>query len=361
MKIQNTVFSRVLLIFSALVIPWMAVSVILLNAANARIVSSNVNLARQSRNNVLENIEGQILNIALAARAGNTLDKTFYLSVLDQSLTGYDRVQVTEQIYESLNLIFTTHSWSEDALIYSCPLNRCFYSQNVNRTDSSGLVRTITDEEFNKVATLLQSGNLLTMRDGQVMFLIPNSQFSPICILEVDLSEHQLSQYLSASLEYPSESLFSLCLDDDTFWLGNIEQDELYDDALAAAKAAEPETLIKFSSGSEKYWLYVYRSSILGFTYFELIPKGLLTRPTGLFLVLIVIFISLSTLVIVIFFIQSLKLIHRPLQNLIGGFDRLRQGDLSVRAQKPETKDFNYLYDSFNHMRSEERRVGKEC
>ena len=353
MKIQNTVFSRVLLIFSALVIPWMAVSVILLNAANARIVSSNVNLARQSRNNVLENIEGQILNIALAARAGNTLDKTFYLSVLDQSLTGYDRVQVTEQIYESLNLIFTTHSWSEDALIYSCPLNRCFYSQNVNRTDSSGLVRTITDEEFNKVATLLQSGNLLTMRDGQVMFLIPNSQFSPICILEVDLSEHQLSQYLSASLEYPSESLFSLCLDDDTFWLGNIEQDKLYDDALGAAKAAEPETLIKFSSGSEKYWLYVYRSSILGFTYFELIPKGLLTRPTGLFLVLIVIFISLSTLVIVIFFIQSLKLIHRPLQNLIGGFDRLRQGDLSVRAQKPETKDFNYLYDSFNHMAAE--------
>ena len=43
----------------------------------------------------------------------------------------------------------------------------------------------------------------------------------------------------------------------------------------------------------------------------------------------------------------------RQLQNLIGGFDRLRQGDLSVRAQKPETKDFNYLYDSFNHMAAE--------
>ena len=116
-KIRNTVFSRVLLIFSVLVIPWMAVSVILLNAANERIISSNVSLARQSRGNVLENIDGQIINIALAARAGISLDKTFYLTVLDHSLTGYDRVQVTEQIFESLNLIITTHSWAENARI----------------------------------------------------------------------------------------------------------------------------------------------------------------------------------------------------------------------------------------------------
>lgn len=350
MKIRNTVFSRVLLIFLVLVIPWIVVSVMLLNVANGRIISSNVSLAQQSRRNVLENIDEQILNIALAARAGNTLSKTFYLSVLDQSLAGYDRTQVTEQIFESLNLIFTIHSWSEDTFIYSRPLKKCFYSQNINRTNTSGLVRTITNEEFDEVAVKLQNGNALTMIEGQVVFLIPNSLHSPACILEVVLSEHQLSQYLSASLEYPSQSLFSLCLNDDTYWIGNITQDEMHNAALQAAKTAEPGSLSEFTFGSEKYWLYVYCSSMLGFTYFELIPYDLLTRPTSLFVALIIIFIFLSAFVIVVFFIQSLKLIHNPLQNLINSFDRLCQGDLSVRAKKPETEDFNYLYDSFNHM-----------
>lgn len=353
MKIRNTVFSRVLLIFSALVIPWMAVSVILLNTANARIVSSNVSLARQSRGNTLENIDGQILNIALAARAGNTLDRTFYLSVLDQSLTGYDRVQVTEQIYESLNLIITTHSWAENARIYSRPLNTCFSSSNINHLNSSGLVRTITDGEFDRIAARLPSGNGLTVLDGQVVFLTPNAPRSPICILEVELSEYLLSQYLHASLEYPSESLFSLCLSDDSFWIGNITREGMYDAALTAARAAQPDTLTPFAFDSEKYWLYVYRSPVLGFRYFELIPDSLLTRPAGLFETLIVIFISLSVFVIVIFFIQSAKLIHHPLRDLCDSFDRLRQGDLSVRAPKPETEDFNYLYDSFNHMATE--------
>ncbi len=353
MKIRNTVFSRVLLIFSVLVIPWMAVSVILLNAANERIISSNVSLARQSRGNVLENIDGQIINIALAARAGISLDKTFYLTVLDHSLTGYDRVQVTEQIFESLNLIITTHSWAENARIYSRPLGTCFSSRNINHLNSSGWVQAITDGEFERIAALLQAGNMLVMRDGQVVFLIPNTQRSPICILEVELSEYLLSQYLSASLEYPSESLFSLYLNDESFWMGNIADNGMCDAALAAARAAQAGTLTRFSFGSEKYWLYVYRSPVLGFTYFELIPDGLLSRPTGLFAVLIVIFISLSVFVMVIFFIQSVKLIHHPLQNLISSFDRLRQGDLSVRAQKPETEDFNYLYDSFNHMAAE--------
>lgn len=352
-KIQNTVFWRILLIFSVLVIPWMVVSIILLNAANARIVASNVSLVQQSRKNVLENIEEQIQNIALAARAGNTLDNTFYLSVLDQSLTGYDRVQVTDQIFESLNLIIITHSWTENARIYSRPLDLCFSSSNINHVNSSGVVRAVTDEEFERIAGLLQDGNVLTMLDGSVVFLIPNSQLSPICVLEVELSEYQLSQYLTASLEYPSDSLFSLCLQDDKFWIGNITEDDLYDAALSAVETAEAGKLTDFSFGSGKYWLYVYRSAILGFTYFELIPKKILTRPAGLSVALLITFISLSAVVIVIFFIQSVKLIHHPLQDLINSFDRLRQGDLSVRAEKPETEDFNYLYDSFNHMASE--------
>lgn len=348
MKLRNTVLWRVLFIFLTLVIPWIIISILFLSIANSRILESNLNMTMQSRNFALESFEEQLENIGSTARSGNTLSKTLYLSVMSDQLTGYNRTEATEQIYDSLSPIFYSNTLVETARVYSLPLKTCFSGAN-----AKGWTQTIKEEEFYELAESLQTGNELALVNGKPALLIPNSYTSPVCIMEVELSKYQLRHRITSALELPNESLFSIALNDGEFRLSNIKESELISFAVEKSTGLKTGEIIDLRFGSTDYWLYVYRSSDMGFEYFELIPNAAFTRATSLSMILLAIFMILSVGVIAVFFVQSVKLIHRPLQNLNNSFDKLRHGELTARAEHPETKDFSYLYDNFNHMAAE--------
>ena len=60
---------------------------------------------------------------------------------------------------------------------------------------------------------------------------------------------------------------------------------------------------------------------------------------------------SAALIIIVIFYsFSTLKVIQRPLANLVGSFKKVENGDLNVKVRYKRDDEFGYLYKSFNTM-----------
>lgn len=347
MKQRTTVLWRICLIFFALVIPWSVLSFCLLKSAYNKIDEATERMVVQSRQNVLEDFETQLVNTYTTALLSDTLERATYLSTLRDYLTDYERAQAAEQIFESLTLLNTMGEFVDGARVYMQPLHTIYN----NEGSLSGCVQPLSDGEFKRIAEMASSTISLPVDGNRILLLLKNAKTNPSCIMEVELSHYALHHYLKNALEFTDESQFSLEFQDSGVILRNTADTALLS---AAQKAADVNnSLAEFSYGHTVYYVYSYYSNVFNFTYYELFPKYLLLKPVQLSSVLTMAFALLSVIVMILFFAESVKLIHRPLQNLANSFAALRKGDFTVRAESPETADFVYLYDSFNHMARE--------
>lgn len=347
MKQKTTILWRICLIFFALVIPWSVLSFCLLQSANHRIEQTTERMVLQSRQNVLEHFREQLMNTYNTALLSDALERATYLSTLHSYLTDYERTQAANQIFESLTLLNTMGEFVSGARVYIQPLHKIYN----NSGSPNGSVQSLSDEAFDRIAEMTDRSISLCVDDSRLLLLLKNAKTDPSCILEVELSRYDLLHYIKGSLEFPRESQFSLQFQDGSVELNSTVDGGLLRSAREAAK--DTSSLAKFRHGRTTYQVYCYHCNVFGFTYYEFFPKSLLLRPVQMSTVLTMVFVALSVVVVILFFVESVKLIHRPLQNLTNSFAALRKGDFTVQAQSPETADFAYLYDSFNHMAKE--------
>lgn len=345
MKQRGTVLWRISLIFFALVIPWSVLSFCLLQSANQNIQHSAERTLLQSRENALENFEDRLANIYTTALLCNAMERATYLSTLNEYLTAYEYAQAVDQIFESLTLLNTMGEFLDGTRIYIRSLKTIYN----NEGSLNGSVQPLADGEFARLEAMASHTVSLTVDGDRLLMLLKNARVEPTCILEAELSRYDLYHYLKSNLQY-TDSLFFLQFQDSDISVSNTSQGQLLDEAMAAA---EENAVAGFSCQYEDYYVYSFRSDVFNCTYYEYFPQSHLVQPVQLSGMLTLIYALLSVVVTILFFVESVKLIHRPLQNLTGSFAALRKGDFSVRAQSPETPDFAYLYDSFNHMAQE--------
>ena len=344
----NTVLSRILLLFLALVIPWSLLSVFFLRTANKEISSATSKAIEQSRTAAISSFEEQIIDTFTAAGLSDTLERSVKLAAFNQIQTKFESAQSVNQIQESLTLVKTLSPFVSNAAVYIEPLDVAYNAAGY----SEGIAKKITAQEFSEIRSHFTNSLSLNIINNEVTMLLGNSKSDPTCIMKIDLSSQQMLSTLVSNLEFPSKSLCTLQIfgEKEDVFLQNYSNQSLYTAAVAAVQKAPNQALTVFSFEKEKYYIFAYTSTQLNFTYLELIPYSLVIGPVELSTWLTLLFSALTVLVVVLFFRQAVHLIHKPLKNLIAAFDALRHGDFSTRATASETIDFAYLYDSFNRM-----------
>lgn len=346
---KGTVLSRVIILFIAVIIPWSITSVYFLYTANHRITDTTLQMVQQSRTALVKEFEGEIVNTFSAAGYSDAMERAVYLSQLYEILTPFERSQAANRICESLTLIKTMGSCVSNARVYIGPLNTIYNSDGY----SKGSVQSMNTTDYNSICSLSKSSLSFVVDNGRILLLLSNSEKTPTCIMEVELSANLLRHRLENSLEYEDASLFGLRIGTEDIELSNLAEEDFRNAAFSASEAMETSEIIRFSNGNEKGYLFSFHSKILDFTYFEWIPENAAFQPVQFASILTFLFAGLTILIILLFFVFAVRLIHKPLKNLTDSFKALRRGNFEVRASSPETADFVYLYEGFNDMASE--------
>ncbi len=349
MKQSTTVLRRICIVFFALVIPWSVLSSCLLYSSNKRIEETTEQMVYQNRKNVLVNLEEQLTNTYTAAILSDTFERAVYLSTRNNYLTEYERAQAVDQIFESLTLINIMGEFVINTRVYVQPMHTVYS----NEGSRYGSVQSLSDLDFNRLTEKTQDTVSLSTDDGKLRLLIRNAKSSPSSILDLELSSYSISKYLKEAVEFSNNSQFILQFPNSDVTIQNGINTELLEAAMKAKDQKVENELIEFSFQRVEYYAYVYHSKLFSFDYYEIFEKSMMLQPLQQSVHLTFVFAAFSILVMILFFYESYKLIHRPLQNLTNSFAALRQGDFSVRARSPETADFLYLYNGFNQMADE--------
>lgn len=337
-----TTVRKICTVFIFLVIPWLIISFFLLRSTNQRLETQTVRQIESSRNAAINTFESQLIDTLNAAGVSNALQHAVSLSILESVWSGSDYSRQVNQINDSLTLIKTLGNFVENARIYVFPLETIYNASGY----VGGSVQTLDQTTADRITALANCGNTFCTDNGRIVMLLRSGRSAPTCVIEVEFSAQQLEKYLKSTMEFPENSQFALFLHDSQALVSSISDPSLYPFLTESTGIHAQLTPLKTTDGL--FYLYMYHSSFLDFTYYELFPQRCLRLPVQLSSVLTLCFVVLSLIIIIIFFISTVRLIHRPLQGLMQGFEAVKKGDFQLQIVPPETADFSYLYDSFN-------------
>lgn len=341
---KHSTLGKICAVFVLLVIPWLIISLSLLHTTNERMQAQTILRIESSRNAVMDAFETQLIDTLNAAEASDALQRSVSLAILESVWTESDYFQQVDQIYDSLSLVKMLGNFVENARIYILPMNIIFNATGY----TGGSVQTLDQTTAEHITTLASNGSALCIDNDRIVMLLKSNRSAPMCVIEVELSAHQLKKQLTNTIEFPDHSQYALFLHNNKELISNFSDTSFYPFLNEASGVNEHLTPIETSEGS--FYLYKYRSSFIDFTYYEVFPASCLLLPVQMSGRLTIGFVILSLTIIAIFFASTVHLIHHPLQGLIQGFNALQKGDFQLQIDAPETPDFSYLYDSFNQM-----------
>lgn len=330
-------FQKLILLFSAVMIPFFLLCLFLLQQNNTTIQNRIVTSIQQKvdlTSQTLENAMNQIYHTATEVSSQSSLRR---VATADYPLTAYEKSKDIMQIREQQTSIKNANQYIENFVIYYQERGQAYNSGG----DGVASFFEFTQEEYQALTNARKPGEFLILHNQKFTELILPSSGSNFFI-RVDLSSEAISSLLEHTFtEY--EFYYLLDAFDQSFQLTNFTEmqlAQLTNDAFSDKTIIEGTQYYRFSSSLP------YGGTQIHFFFSD----DQLFTDTKKYQSMNIYFCLFVLVTCCIFLWGSYAIIHKPIQTLINAFQDINKQNYSVRIFNTKKSDFNYLYNEFNHM-----------
>ncbi|MDR6881352.1 histidine kinase [Bacillus sp. 3255] len=264
---------------------------------------------------------------------------------IDGRSTSDPNVQLQRQsrIVDMLNMQTSTSPWSNQIIFYLTDSKEIISTDYSARFDEKDL----QNPELRKWSY----HNSMTFGLKQMMFSRIEESYIPNLFIEVRFTEANLRNMLSQLKQGADREPFLYHEGEEP--IVSYTADRTLIGAMTeqlAGKDLGYSGRLNVSLRNQKYVVNYIRSESLGWYLVDLVPLqstfAPINKSRNLFYVSIALLLVLSILATLLLY----RNVQRPIQQLIMGVRRIKEGEFWVRLKKQPNNEFDYLFGSFNEM-----------
>lgn len=169
-------------------------------------------------------------------------------------------------------------------------------------------------------------------------------------LIALQFSEEKMREMLSAFNTFSGKNAFlyhyasHTCLTN-----GGIQLDDSELEGLLG-KHGKTDSRVEISVGGVSYVAMCTYSSALDCSFIQLVPSGQISRVPNILLISAMVF-TLTILAVILLILHSFhRHVNRPVQTLMNAYSRAGRGDLDVRVEQQQSREFSALATGFNQM-----------
>lgn len=347
---MNTIFTRLLITFLAIMVPIFFFSVNMyswgLNTLHERILDSMKAQVSFS----VRNFESEIQRIQISMYNSVSDQDLLLLAFAANDINNFEKSQAVSRLVQRLSQMKLSSRYIENVTIY-IPLYKGAVSSN-------NYFETLDEKSFNKYSNMMSDeGNYFIKSDhGEYLVLKSTQKLSQTTthafILVVKLSEEAIKDTLSELEPYGLSMLYIKTKNNELDIIKNSQKDITEKiQSLVTENLQEKESgILSYNHDGKKYSVIYQSSSHLNAGIVSFTEDNQVFKPLQKFKAMFLIFMFCGVIVIILYAFSTHKFINKPLSNLVNAFRKVEVGNLNVRIEHKQNNEFKYLYHRFNDM-----------
>ncbi|MDF2814032.1 MAG: hypothetical protein K0Q81_232 [Paenibacillus sp.] len=359
-----TIYPKLVMSFLIIVLPVIAVS-LAMNAMGAEsvrgeIIHSMSNSARQYLNLIVMDLNRAIRQQREYINQADLINLAFKSQVLTEIEKTTSIVRLQQQLQQFKN----ENAFIEDIVLYIPAVDRTISSND-------GSVQMIAKEQYDAMKSaaarmdmpLIQYGSKLYISFSYPDAITLSGRKEPLFILALELSQTRLRDALNQFRLGRSGGAVLVSKHND--WIVSSQADETFNQHLISNISLENtgeavSVLPSLRLADKRYMVVMDRDSSLGIALIAYVEEADLLGPIKKYRVWFWVLCGLSILAVAAFSYWIYKWIHQPLKKLVFAFRRVEQGNLQVTVPLVNHDEFGYLFEQFNGMVEEIKRLIQE-
>ncbi|HEX2927742.1 MAG TPA: histidine kinase [Ruminiclostridium sp.] len=351
----NSVYLRVVTTFILILIPMLMVGVGIYSYGIQSINNSIGSSIQAQNDTVINNLENDIRRIKILQYDIYNDENLLFLMLPPTAMDFYNRDKGLLRLQQRLGTIKSSSRFIKEVKVYIPPQQL--------------MISTTTSYTVNNMPQIISELSKSSLKqvnyfNSQLVLsgTYPASSESNDFAIEIDLSNIELRKMLqeidpnkeSGSFIFSDTSNFLYSSSEDLNVIKEIKDKfQAYTREKSSSKtlmASSNGIFIPVKTGNSRYLAVFTTSKYLDITLVHFIPEKEIFRQVRQFQIWLWILAFTSLIIIIIFSFSLHRFIHRPLNELVEAFRKVKTGDLSVRIQHKHMDEFKYIYESFNSM-----------
>ena len=180
-----------------------------------------------------------------------------------------------------------------------------------------------------------------------------NSSRKPLYMFVMELDDNELNNALEQFKNYEDGGALLFSLHSEyTAESGGSDAKTIADmRRLTLEKIKVKDTGTFMTEVNAKQYIAIYtKTEYFDMALVKYVPVDEFYKPLVKYQTWFIIFSAALIIIIIFYSFSTLKVIQRPLANLVGSFKKVENGDLNVKVRYKRDDEFGYLYKSFNTM-----------
>lgn len=352
-KKQTNILRSLIILFNVIVLPIIIIGIFIQFKAN-HIIRKNTLTAVSSR--ISDNIENlnhsfDNSNIQVSYLFANI--KVQRIANPNDPMDVYTRAINVNYVRDLLYNIKVGNSFVNNVRLYLPKLNIYYNASNSYDYNNDNIITNkylgsqaeLTDSMYEELIALQSQHQKIYLRNNGFCFLQYSSSSDPRIIVETSYIFPKLREMLSDTLLYQN-SYYYLSLNFGETALTNFSQEIPWSEFPDFTE----QTFFKASIDGKNYHVFVADFPEIDGYYLQFIPNEELFGTIGLSVQYSILFTVIVLFCSFVFILISFRIIHGPIKALSLGLQQIENENFSVQLNPPPFSDFQYLYDSFNHM-----------
>ncbi len=345
-KREVSTFKRLLIVFMAVMLPVILAGTVTIMFLGKKNEQDALRLVHTQMEYQIEKFESSFLEIRDREMSLLNHKELQQLASLPQMYTDYDRTRAILRIQGDLDVIKSYQKYISDVCVILPRLQRVIHADGYEKGSFVAMEAGML-EELGRIETVGEYG--IGVYQGElVMPLIAwGLSGNPMYAVLIRFSGKEMEKELTYSANVPG-SLFRFEIPALQFMLSDIPTEQ--EEALEGLLQKELRETFSWRWSRGEWYVFGEPAAGLAGVWYNVIPAENIVPETRTLLLLSLLFFGATMVCIFIFFGSAHRLVNEPMQELVGAFQRLEEGDFDVRLDGMEEKDFGYLYRAFNRM-----------
>ncbi len=349
--IFKSVFNKMFFLFISVMMPLILVGILIYYWGDASIKREIMNNTRSNVAFVKNHVEMEVNRVRLL-QYDSLVDETIARTINEYGIVkNYDLYMNIRELQQRLSIMKNSSNIIEDVILYIPAMEKKISAQHGVSND------LFHADILHKLDEYEAAGNApLRFQEEGIFssFVVPvhykNRQALPNFLLEVVISKPGLTNVMSKFEYYQG---ITILFDTHQIKLtagAQLERERLLKEALELDALVQDAYFNTILLDGKRYIVSAEWSDYLEAGVAGIIPVDDIYSASERYKLIIWGYMLVALMVIAVFSRYMRKLVHDPIKMILSAFKNMEQGELSTRIHSKGEKEFDYLFQGFNHM-----------
>ncbi|QGQ95154.1 HAMP domain-containing protein [Paenibacillus psychroresistens] len=349
-----SIYPKLVISFLLVIVPIYTLS-LAINQFGKNSVREQITLSMKSQvHYYLDSFEAEIQQITKRKKEYMFDDDLQNLSALAPIMTEFDRRVAIQRLQKKISLFKESSRFLESAKLYIPLIGKTLYPNSFSESMSNDELQELIVESSPQAypSAFFYSNEHYIISQLYPDPLLPQQR--PVFALKLELSKDSIQKTLQEITKYTQGEaiLFNARqnweISDSIDSIAGTENTRDFIRSIPLNSTDNNQGTINWKGKS--YLVTSEYSHILGITLLVTVPEDKVLGPLNKYNKWLWLLSALSAFVVVVFSFWIYRLIQQPLKRLVIAFRRVEQGNLKFKIHHINEDEFHYLYEQFNHM-----------